>query len=916
MSPLLPPVWLIAALLPVAAITLAAGWWARAQPGRPARHWDVLALALVGGLVVLFFWRPLLTADVYLPTGGGDLASFFYPLYTFIHRSVQETGQLPLWNPYAFSGAPLAADVQSGLWYPPNWLVWYGLPVPDFGANFVGDLHRTYAVIEWQVILHYLWAALGMYVWLRDLRLLRLAALAGTAAFAFCGFMAAHFGHMPMIFAAAWLSWNLLLTRRVVGGRSWGYTLLLGVTLGLTFLAGHPQTFLYEALAVALYWGWLEWERREPGWNVPPRLSRGQTWRAWLAAPMTGRLLRPLVAGAIAAGLGMVQFLPSNELAAQSVRASISWEEAGQFALQPVGLLGLVLPRVFGPNPTSYWVPWQSTETWGYLGVVALLLAGLALALRRDRITGFAAVLGALALLLSLGPFTDLFAILHGLTPGFDRFRGAGRFLLEVGLATGLLAALGLDRLVRWVGVGGWALGVGNDEGVRGQGSVLSMENGHPQQPEQSETTPHSTPRPGVAREAQTILVSSPPALLTPPSQPLTPHPQPPIKWALWGLTALTAVLVLFVGPLFNALFLSGVSMERAALVLNDLNIGILWVALVTGLLWLAARRRIGATALGLLLAGLLVADLFAPNAAFNPTTTDLTAGYQNANLIGLLYNKGTGRGTTARIDSDTGQVITVWQPATGVLMKIPDAGGLYNPLTLQRYDRVWQRIKTPLQTAPDGVKDNRNSVWYDLLNIRYTIAISEDRPIGVKFHEVDSDAQGVRLYENANMMPRAFVVHDAVVVPGAEEQFAKIDRLDVDPRHTVVLPDGTAAPSGTKGSAEGNPADQARITQYTPNRLELTVANAEPGWLVLSEVWYPGWTATLDGAPAPIIQADYLLRAVQVGPGTHTLVMEFRSRPLLIGQIISGVTALLVGLAGLSLALWGWRQRRARSAL
>jgi uncharacterized membrane protein YfhO len=137
-----------------------------------------------------------------------------------------------------------------------------------------------------------------------------------------------------------------------------------------------------------------------------------------------------------------------------------------------------------------------------------------------------------------------------------------------------------------------------------------------------------------------------------------------------------------------------------------------------------------------------------------------------------------------------------------------------------------------------------------------------------------------------------------------------------VDPRHTVILPDGTATASATKGSAEDNPADQARITQYTPNRLELTVANAEPGWLVLSEVWYPGWTATLDGAPAPIIQADYLLRAVQVGPGTHTLVMEFRSRPLLIGQIISGITALLVLLAGLGLALWRWRQRRARPAL
>ncbi len=903
MSPLLPSALLVGALVLLGVGLLGAWWWARAVPGRPARHLDLLALALVGGLVLFFFWRPLLTANVYLPTGGGDLASFFFPLYTFIHRSVQETGQLPLWNPYAFSGAPLAADVQSGLWYPPNWPFWFGLPVPAFGADFVGDLHRTYAVIEWEVILHYAWTALGMYIWLRDLRLLRLAALAGTAAFAFCGFMAAHFGHMPMIFAAAWLPWNLLLARRIIVGRSWGYMLLLGVTLSLTFLAGHPQTFLYEGLVVALYWGWLEWDHRhDPIRPVAPLpgATRSQVWRGWLAAPVVERVAQPLLVGAITAGLSMVQFLPSNELAAQSVRSAISWDEAGQFALEPVGLLGLVLPRVFGPNPTSYWVPWQSTETWGYLGVVALLLAGLALALRRDRTTGFAAVLGALALLLSLGPFTALFSLLHGLTPGFDRFRGAGRLLLEVGLATGLLAALGLDRVVRLLGdFRFWILDFGEGTGIRDQESANGGPGGGSREPRMD------------AGATQTAVQNPKSKIQNPTPYSALRIPHSAFQRVLWGLAALTAVLVGFVGPLFNGLFLSGISMERAALVLNDLNLGILWVGLVTGLLWLGARRRLGATALGLALAGLLVADLFAPNAAFNPTTTDLTTGYQNAALIGQLYNKGTGRGTAYRIDSDTGQVISVWQPSTGVLMEIPDAGGLYNPLTLQRYDRVWQRVKTPLENAPDGVKDNRNSVWYDLLNIRYTVAISDDRPLGDKFHQVDSNAQGVRLYENSNVLPRAWVVHDAVAVPNSEEQFTRIDHLDVDPRHTVVLPDGATTASPSKGSAEGNPADQARITQYTPNRLDLTVANAESGWLVLSEVWYPGWTATLDGVRVPVVQADYLLRAVQVGPGTHTLVMEFRSRPLLIGQIISGATAILVVLAGLTLVLVRLRRRR-----
>src|SRR5205814_3366635 len=156
-----------------------------------------------------------------------------------------------------------------------------------------------------------------------------------------------------------------------------------------------------------------------------------------------------------------------------------------------------------------------------------------------------------------------------------------------------------------------------------------------------------------------------------------------------------------------------------------------------------------------------------------------------------------------------------------------------------------------------------------------------EDRPLGAKFQEIDSNARGLHVYENANVLPRAWIVHDAQVLPDPEQQFGKIDRLEIDPRHTVLLPGGSPALSATKGSAEGNPDDSVRLTRYTPNRLELQAANPNPGWLVLSEVWYPGWTATLDGRPADVIQADYLLRAVQLGPGRHTLVLEFRSGPL-----------------------------------
>src|SRR5688572_28063307 len=88
--------------------------WHRRVRGRTRLHLDVAAIALLALLTGGFFWRPLTEGGVYMPAGGGDLASFYYPTYSYIARQVQGLN-LPLWNPHVFSGMPLAADVQSGL---------------------------------------------------------------------------------------------------------------------------------------------------------------------------------------------------------------------------------------------------------------------------------------------------------------------------------------------------------------------------------------------------------------------------------------------------------------------------------------------------------------------------------------------------------------------------------------------------------------------------------------------------------------------------------------------------------------------------------------------------------------------------------------------------------------------------------
>ncbi len=111
----------------------------------------VLFLATLG-----FFWRILFTPDAWKPAGGGDLVSFLFPVYRFAAANLT-SGNLPLWNPHLYSGAPFLADMQTGLFYPLNQLLF--LLLPDF----------PYEALEGMAVLHVFLAGLFMYLCLRYL---------------------------------------------------------------------------------------------------------------------------------------------------------------------------------------------------------------------------------------------------------------------------------------------------------------------------------------------------------------------------------------------------------------------------------------------------------------------------------------------------------------------------------------------------------------------------------------------------------------------------------------------------------------------------------------------------------------------------------------------------------------------------
>ncbi|HEX9075648.1 MAG TPA: hypothetical protein VF932_07695, partial [Anaerolineae bacterium] len=168
---------------------------------------DLLIVGLIGAGTALFFWR-LLAGQVWMPAGGGDLAQFLYPTFSFAAEWWRR-GVAPLWNPYLFAGAPFVGDIQSGIFYPLNLLTFF-LSSP-----------LTFRDMEYLSVLHFFIAGAGMYAFLVYGRLgaggrplMRAAALAGAVAFEFSDLFVTHFGNLNLIAAAAWLPWVLLFYRR------------------------------------------------------------------------------------------------------------------------------------------------------------------------------------------------------------------------------------------------------------------------------------------------------------------------------------------------------------------------------------------------------------------------------------------------------------------------------------------------------------------------------------------------------------------------------------------------------------------------------------------------------------------------------------------------------------------------------
>jgi membrane protein YfhO len=696
-------------------------------------------------------------------------------------------------------------------------------------------------------------AALGMYLFLRG-RLSRPAASLGAIAFGVAGpiVSSTNFPNVSWCLAAVpYVFWTIdrLAARPSAVNASW-----LALAVSLQALAGEPVTLAATLMVATAYIVLEAWDAGElrRGSSFPPR-------RCVYAAIA-------LLAGVL---LASIQFVPLAVASSHSVRAVVPADDFWSF--HPLALSELLIPHFFGDYFNSRlrelaWMvalnsarePFYYTM---YIGAPVWVLAVVAAVSGRPR-ARFWTVVFVVCVLASLGAHTPFYPALQALLPPLRAFRFSVKYLAIASFALAVLAAM----TIQWL--------LDND-----------------------------VPRAAVRR---TIVLTCSLAALT-------------YSFIAWLLVAPRLPISAF----YELAIWAGVPFPsqgaqylifRARPLLTALLLKLLCTAF---LLWVAASTRRERQKALAVLAAFLVIDLLASNSSVNPTIEE--AWLARPSWVQLvppgmherLYVGGRLEGYVESRDVDAPKYVAY----------------------LEGFSDLDQRyiVVNELEFHTSGL-NLREAVSYDLPLLwpadyarmigRFKIATREERlrflsRTGVRYCVLPTPPfpgarslatlvglEQLKLYECFPGARRVSVVPDALMGPDAQWQIEGLFLERFNPATGVLVSEQPPPPAGAAGPSA---QPDAVFEEDSINRVAVRASLPEDGYLVLMDSYDAGWQVNVDGAPAPLMRANGLYRAVHLRRGQHLVTFTYRPRTFLLGATMTGSTAF-------ALVLWcGVEARRRR---
>ena len=676
------------------------------------------------------------------------------------------------------------------------------------------------------IILHFFLGGLFTYLFLKDLRVNSTGALISGLIIMLSGYLLSVHSLLSTLCSSIWTPLIMLFFRRALLGEGFKNEILVAMFMTLSFLGGGLENvygnfgmlFLMMIFPLPCFPMEFQKEKREKG-------RRGRVWFGMRSI---------LIITCLFSLLSAVQLLPFLELFHHSVRGhGISYEEATIWSFAPKDILLFFIPDAYGYffDMKKYW----TTQCWLktlYTGGLPFILGSFFFLWGKGR--RFYLSLMLVSLFLGLGSHNPLYPFLYKFIPFLNTIRYPVKFLYFFILGLAIISGLGCQRLMEF-----------------------------------SAELPH--------RRLTKILLA-------------------------FSLLSGFSLLFLVLGHSGIEHFLRSRGMDIPDF--NPLAVNLyhakrfLFYLTLFFLLLMVGQESKWKRWVKFLLIFFLTADLFGNMGFYGKEKTE--AYLQKTRTLEIISSDREGHFrtfTTAKtIAIETpiligeASYLTVLKekhlPSLNLLYPLADIWGI-DVITVKRVDDLYKAFTgTPSISATNLI---------DLYAVRYVISVTpleEDPRLELIYARLDGlraekeellKENTVKLYRNRNLPPRAWLVKDFRVLD-AQAILSTLATKGFHPAKSVLLEEepawlGESFPQGQTREERSVPENKVEFLSESSNRLRLRVQAAERSLLVLSDTYFPGWKAFLDGKETKIYRANYAFRAVPLKAGTHEV--EFVYDPI-----------------------------------
>jgi hypothetical protein len=730
-----------------------------------------------------------------------DLAPFFIPPRDLWVTLVQSF-QLPLWNPYNYSGIPLLATLQPGVLYPPN-LFFLFLPFP----------------VVWNglIILHFVFAGSTTYFFLRYLKTSTLASFAGGVILMLSGYLLSVHNLLPHLLAVGWFPLVLLYFLKHYETGRYRHLVLSGIFLAVEFFAGAPEVVMltfFVLLVVALYPATFL-PGSPPGWF--------NRLKPFFALTMFFLLL------------SAVQLAPFYELKLQSIRSTgLSYQEATAWSFSWKDFLLFFLPDVFGYGQTTmkYW----SNQSWlktTYLGLIPFVLS-LFFFCSKDRKKGIFAIFIIVSLLFALGGNTPLYQFLYRIPP-FNAIRYPVKFLFLFFFTIAAAAAFGFDKLKAGL--------IENDSQVK--------------------------------RIVTTFFYVG------------------FIFAGLWGYLNLfdaqvRAFLDLhkFRPDQYNEVWFNLHNLKRFLF--------FSFFFCVTLLLYLRAKLQQKKFVLFGIIT-LLAVDLFLANYGYYQAVSWRAFISDHRFATTLSRARETERYfVTEKTHNELGKYF----PMDKAILDAPYAAifGFYTIQGIEIMRIAHHDLFLNMLLGANTLQDAKR--YLDIAGIRFMITSYEIDEPDFEYRDCVEIEKGTGyLYEYTRYPGRFLLYGNILSVKDDNAMIKKMLDRSVDLKKDLVIIENTKFKKWFDRVVKGD----VNLVSYKANRVVLELDVDNDAFLYVSDTYYPGWRAYVDGKETKIYRANLAFRAIEVPKGKHTVVFNYVPMSFSIGLCLT--------IFGILLCIWLWRR-------